>query len=1179
MRTCYFVFILFLGYYNLSAQTIKILFDATKAETASNADWVIDEDLNNLSWNPGASIGGSDGNAQRIPTPAQSGITATTSQTYWKGALSAWGVDCVKKGYTVESLPYNVAITYGNFSNPQDLSNYKVFILCEPNIMYTAAEKIAIINFVSNGGGLFMVSDHTISDRNNDGKDSPEILNDLMSNNGIINNPFGITFNLANISVTSSNIPSLPNDSLLHGPMGNVTQVKWSNGTTMTINPSVNTSVKGIVYNTGSSFGNSNVMAAYARYGKGKVVAIGDSSPCDDGSGDTGDILYDGWIADASGNHERLIMNASIWLATKDSVVPSVNPTITVRNMKMDSMVRPQSLLKGLDTIAIRLKNVGNIKLDSATVSYKLNSNTTVSILLKGLNLDTNSIYNYTFATPLNISTIGSYKLCVWVKTAGDSIASNDTICNTYLIQLPAIGISTASIFNTTVPTNNVNTIISSFQLVDSLDVSTLSGISLTTTGTYTPSDLQSNGFKFWINSTNALAGATQLGVSQAVVSSGGTISVSGLSQTLPIGTWYVLITADISLSAISGNTVGITSTALNNFTFNSTVTLTGINPTSTGSLVTIGETGPVKMQYRSNLSYTENFVDIANWSNGFSTGIGANRWAGVNIATGSIPNPNVITVSTASFQITSSGTGVQRGSLTGNVPGTIELLSTGGTNNTNAIAIDFLLDYTNRNADSLFFDIATVFNSTGNRAEVLKVYWTIDGINFTEIIGTNLPYTAINNIVGNTNIRVKLPSAFNNISTCRLRFYCYNGIGGTTGSRPKIAIDNVQVTAICPVGTSTSNISYCSPYTWNGITYNSSGIYTKTFYGATSWTCDSVATLNLTINPLTYSAFQDTIRVCGSYYTLNAGSGYDSYLWNTGATSQNIYPTIAAWYKVTIRNGSCFASDSVLLSLVNANITNSDTTINAGDDVLLNTSGTGLILSPLTYSWSNGANTLNISVNPTQSSTFYNTVSNGINSCTDSVNIYVNIKLSLKMFFEAFYENGKLISSLNNADAISPLNLCDTVQILLFDSFTNSIVFVAKPLLDTNGICQIIVPYYLSNTRLLIGVKHRGSIETWSAASVLLTNGSTYNFTSSSSAALGSNLKNDGTGIYLIYNGDINQDGSVDFNDYPALDFSSSNGDIGYLDTDLNGDASVDFNDYPILDINSSNGIISIIP
>ncbi|MEI6880660.1 MAG: hypothetical protein WCK82_04975 [Bacteroidota bacterium] len=1162
----------------VQAQSIKILFDATKAETAANADWVIDEDLNNLSWNPGASIGGSEGNAQRIPTPAQSGITASTPQSYWKGGLSAWGIDCVKKGYTVESLPYNGAITYGNASNPQDLSNYKVFILCEPNIIYTAAEKTAIMNFVQNGGGLFMVADHTISDRNNDSYDSPEILNDLMGNNSIQNNPFGMTFNLANISVTSNNIRNLPNDSILNGPMGNVTQVKWSNGTTMTINPSANTTVKGVVYNTGSSFGNNNVMVAYARYGKGKVAAIGDSSPCDDGSGDTGDALYDGWLGDAAGNHEKLIMNATIWLAIKDSVSPTVIAP-KYKDLKLDAILKPQTLVNGFDTVAIRIKNTGTRKIDTVTVAYRLNNNTAVNIFLTGLNIDTNSVYTYTFASPLNINGLGSYKLCTWVKATGDTIPINDTLCNNYSIQSPAVGISTASISNTLVSTNNPNTIIGSIQLVDSLEIATLNSLSLTTAGTYTPADIQSNGFKIWINNANTLSGATQLGASQAVVNAGGTISVSGVSQTLSIGTWYILLTADIAFSATTGNTIGLAGVPFSKFTFSGTTNLIGSNPTSAGSLVTISETGPVKMQFRSNLSYTENFTDIANWANGFTAGVGAGRWAGVLAGAGTIPNAKVITTASTTFQTSSSASGVQRGSLTGNVAGTIVLLSTNSTNNTTACAIDLLLDYTNRNADSLFFDASTVSNSTGNRAEVLKVFASIDSVNFTELTGTNLPYTATNNVAGSANIRLKLPSFFNNISTCRLRFYCYNGVGGTTGSRPKISLDNVQVTAVCPQGTSVLNVTSCSAYTWNGVNYGNSGLYSKTLFGAAKWGCDSIVTLNLIISPLAYNALEDTMRVCGSSYTLNAGSGYTSYLWNTGSTSQIINPSQAGWYKVTVSNGSCSAKDSVLLSMVNVGINNPDTNILAGSVISLNPSSTGLISSPLTYIWSNGNNTKNNTISPTKTTNYYCTVSNGINSCVDSVTVYVDVKIRLKMYFEGYYDNGKLRSLLNNVDGISPLNLCDSVQIFFYDSSTQNVIYSSKQIIDTAGFCQIIIPYYIANTRLSIGVTHRGSIETWTSNPIRLDNAIVYDFTNSQNKALANNLKDNGTGVFLIFTGDINQDGSIDFSDYPSLDMGSKYGDFGYLPTDLNGDASVDFNDYPIIDINSSNGVIAIRP
>lgn len=303
------------------AQT-KILFDATKAEMAGNGDWVIDADSHNLKANSNGTVttGGSDSNPQRIPTPAQSGVTVNTAETYWTGALSAWAIDLVKRGYIVETLPYNGKITYGDSSNAQDLSNYKVYIIDEPNLKFTTAEANALVNFVNNGGGLFMISDHDISDRNGDGWDSPGVWNDILSNNTVQPNPFGITFDLQNISQTSTNIANLPTDPILHGPAGTPTQIQFSNGTTMTLNKVANPSVKGLMFKTGSSAsGTNNVLFATATYGLGKVCALGDSSVPDDGTGDPSDTLYNGYTGDANGNHKPLLLNATIWLATSSS--------------------------------------------------------------------------------------------------------------------------------------------------------------------------------------------------------------------------------------------------------------------------------------------------------------------------------------------------------------------------------------------------------------------------------------------------------------------------------------------------------------------------------------------------------------------------------------------------------------------------------------------------------------------------------------------------------------------------------------------------------------------------------------------------------------------------------------------------------------------------------------------
>ncbi len=274
----------------------KFLFDATHAETAGNADWVI-MGVNNA--------------APRFPSPAQSGITGSTSESYWTGALSSWGVALVKLGNTVESLPSGVAITYGNAANPQDLSNYNVYVVDEPNTLFSASEKAAIVNFVKNGGGLFMISDHNISDRNGDGYDSPAIWNDLMTNNGVQANPFGYSIDLTNISETSSNVLASSSNTILNGTQGAVTQLKFSNGATLT--KTAGSAATPLIWRGTSAQGSTNIMCMSSTFGTGRVVCVTDSSPADDGTGEPGNNVYPGWTEIAS--HAKLHLNASLWLA------------------------------------------------------------------------------------------------------------------------------------------------------------------------------------------------------------------------------------------------------------------------------------------------------------------------------------------------------------------------------------------------------------------------------------------------------------------------------------------------------------------------------------------------------------------------------------------------------------------------------------------------------------------------------------------------------------------------------------------------------------------------------------------------------------------------------------------------------------------------------------------------
>jgi hypothetical protein len=198
----------------------------------------------------------------------------------------------------------------------------------------------------------------------------------------------------------------------------------------------------------------------------------------------------------------------------------------------------------------------------------------------------------------------------------------------------------------------------------------------------------------------------------------------------------------------------------------------------------------PVHMASQSGFSYTENFSDIANWGNGFTSGIGADPFGVVAVsAVGSIPSATKTTVSSATFSTGSSG-GVQKGNQA------ILLLTTGTTNNTTSLAIDFLMDFTGVNANKLSFDWAEINNSTGNRAGSLRVYTSTDGTNFTELTNAAVLNFANNSGVSGSITNIDLPAAFNNNPNARLRFYYYNGTGGSTGSRPKISIDNLTVTA-----------------------------------------------------------------------------------------------------------------------------------------------------------------------------------------------------------------------------------------------------------------------------------------------------------------------------------------------------------------------------------------------
>jgi hypothetical protein len=201
-------------------------------------------------------------------------------------------------------------------------------VLPEPNVLLSAAEKRAIMSFVQAGGGFFLIVDHAGSDRNNDGEDSVEIANDLLTNNGVDNtSPFGFSIDTNDISSENPVAISSSTDPVINGSFGKVTGSIIRDGSTQTLNKTANSSVKGLVWRTSSSqSGTTGAFFTTATFGSGRVAVWGDSSPIDDGTGQSGNTLYDGWN-DPAGTNKALALNATAWLAgTGGTTTPPTTP-------------------------------------------------------------------------------------------------------------------------------------------------------------------------------------------------------------------------------------------------------------------------------------------------------------------------------------------------------------------------------------------------------------------------------------------------------------------------------------------------------------------------------------------------------------------------------------------------------------------------------------------------------------------------------------------------------------------------------------------------------------------------------------------------------------------------------------------------------------------------------------
>ncbi|MBK9462986.1 MAG: hypothetical protein IPN94_27115 [Sphingobacteriales bacterium] len=208
------------------------------------------------------------------------------------------------------------------------------------------------------------------------------------------------------------------------------------------------------------------------------------------------------------------------------------------------------------------------------------------------------------------------------------------------------------------------------------------------------------------------------------------------------------------------------------------------------------------------------------------------------------------------------------------------------------------------------------------------------------------------------------------------------------------IAQPNANITgntAICS-GSSTSLDagSGFAAYVWNtgsitqNITVNAAGTYTVTVTNANGCTGTDAVIITTSPNP-TPNITGNTAICSGNSTSLDAGSGFVAYTWNTGSIAQNITVNAAGTYTVTVTNANgCTGTDAVIITTSpnpTPNITG-NTAICSGNSTSLD-AGSGFAA----YTWNTGSITQNITVNA--AGTYTVTVTN-VNGCTgtDAVSI-----------------------------------------------------------------------------------------------------------------------------------------------------------------------------------------------
>jgi hypothetical protein len=248
-------------------------------------------------------------------------------------------------------------------------------------------------------------------------------------------------------------------------------------------------------------------------------------------------------------------------------------------------------------------------------------------------------------------------------------------------------------------------------------------------------------------------------------------------------------------------------------------------------------------------------------------------------------------------------------------------------------------------------------------------------------------------------------------------------------------------------------------------------------------------------------------------------------------------------------------------------------------------TYSTTSIPNATSYNWSvpsgftitAGNGTSSITVNATLSATSGNVTVKGVNTCGDgpiaSYPVSTGKQLSITVFPEGLFNGSGLNKTQGASGDQYTGTIADKVTVKLHSSadFNNVVYTLTNVNLSTSGtITESLSSSY--NGSYYLSVTHRNSIQVVSSSPVSFASSTiSYNFSTSASQAYGNNQKQVGSS-WVMFTGDVNQDGCVDGLDFISVDNKAASSPAGYQIEDLNGNGTVNITDINLLQSNATN-------